>query len=231
MKYYPVLLNLEGRRCLVVGGGRVGTRKVTGLLECGAEVVVVSPDATQEVTAMAAKGAIEYRARRYQTRDLKGIFLVVGATDDQALNHQIYSDAEARSMLCNIADRPKVCNFILPAVLRRGDLVVAFSTSGKSPAFARRLRIEMQERFGPEYADLLDLMGCIRAKLLAEDHAPEAHKPLFEALLEGGLLEMLRGGRHSEIDALLQDVLGEGFSMAQLSGPISGHGEVLDRER
>jgi len=231
MKYYPVLLKLEGRRCLVVGAGGVGTRKVTGLLECDAEVVVVSPEASQQVLALAKKEAVVYHARPYRPTDLAGMFLVVGATDDQTLNHQIYNDADARGMLCNIADRPKVCNFILPAVLRRGDLVVAFSTSGKSPAFARRLRIEMQARFGPEYADLLDLMGRIRAKLLAEDHAPEAHKPLFEALLDGGLLEMLRGRRHSEIDALLRGVLGEGFSMVQLKGPISGRGEVLDRER
>jgi precorrin-2 dehydrogenase/sirohydrochlorin ferrochelatase len=217
MKYYPVLLNLEGRRCLVVGGGGVGTRKVMGLLACGADVMVVSPEVSAKIAALAAAGTIDHRARGYQPHDLEGMFLVVGATDDQALNHQIYSDAEARSMLCNIADRPKVCNFILPAVLRRGDLVVAFSTSGKSPAFARRLRLEMQERFGPEYADLLDLMGCIRAKLLAEDHAPEAHKPLFEALLDGGLLALLRDDRRDDIDTLLHDVLGEGFSLGQLA--------------
>jgi precorrin-2 dehydrogenase/sirohydrochlorin ferrochelatase len=89
----------------------------------------------------------------------------------------------------------------------------------------------MQARFGPEYADLLDLMGRIRAKLLAEDHAPEAHKPLFEALLDGGLLELLRDDRRERIDALLRDVLGEGFSMVQLKGPISGRGEVFNRER
>ena len=227
MKYYPVLLKLEGRRCLVVGAGGVGTRKVTGLLECDAEVVVVSPEASQQVLALAKAGALVYHARRYRPTDLEGMFLVVGATDDQALNSQIFSDAETRGMLCKIADRPKGCNVILPAVLRRGDLVVAFSTSGKSPAFARRLRIEMQTRFGPEYADLLDLMGRIRARLLAEDHAPESHKPLFEALLDGGLLELLRHDRREQIDVLLRDVLGEGFGFEQLSGPISDPGEAL----
>jgi precorrin-2 dehydrogenase/sirohydrochlorin ferrochelatase len=152
------------------------------------------------------------------------MFLVMGATDDEALNERIHRDAEARGMLCNIADRPAACNFILPAVIRRGDLVVAVSTSGRSPAFARRLRIQLENQFGPEYGDLLELMGAVRKRLLAAEHAPEAHKPLFEALIDGGLLEMLREKNRHQIDALLLRVLGPDFSLDRLAEDSAASG-------
>ena len=129
------------------------------------------------------------------------MLLVIGATDDEDLNHRISRDAAERSLLCNIADRPTVCNFILPAVIQRGDLVITVSTSGRSPAFAKKLRRDLEDRFGEEYAEFLNLMGAIRAKLLAEAHAPEAHKPLFEKLIEADLLELVRCRDIARIDA------------------------------
>ena len=145
MEYYPVNLDIKKRKCLVVGGGRVGTRKVLTLLDCGARVTVVSPDAKEKLIELANSGAITLEKRQYRETDLDGIFLVIGTTDDEELNHQISIAAEKHNMLCNIADRPKVCNFILPSIVNRGDLTISISTSGKSPALAKKLRMELEE--------------------------------------------------------------------------------------
>ena len=216
MKYYPINLNIENRNCLVVGGGRVGARKVGTLLDCGARVTLVSPEATDRLKALARDGRITWHCRAYTHLDLGGMFLVIGATDDEELNRRVHADADRRNLLCNIADRPKICNFILPAVVRRGDLIIAASTSGKSPAFAKRLKKSLSNQFGHEYGTFLSLMGAIRTRLLAESHAPEAHKPLFEQLIDGGLVELIREEKSAEIDALLAGTLGEGFVYADL---------------
>ena len=211
MRYYPVSLDIKNRKCLVVGGGLVGTRKVKTLLDCGARVTVVSPDVRENLLELAGSGLVILKKRSYRKTDLDGMFLVIGTTDDEELNHQISRDAEKLNMLCNIADRPKVCNFILPSIVNSGDLTISISTSGKSPALAKKLRIELEEQFGNEYAELLRLMGAIRKKLLGQKHEPEAHKKLFEQLISRNLLNMIRGNRKDEIDSLLCEVLGEGF--------------------
>ena len=132
MRYYPVNLDIKGRKCVVVGGGGVGTRKVKTLLKCGATVTVVAEAASDELKEMARGAEIELRERAYRADDLAGAFLVIGATDDESLNARISGDAEASNKLCNIADRPEVCNFILPAIVEKGDLIVAVSTCGQS---------------------------------------------------------------------------------------------------
>lgn len=216
MRYYPINLDIKNRKCLVVGGGGVGTRKVMTLVDCGAKVTVVSPDVSGQLLELANNGSIVLEKRSYRKTDLDGMFLVIGTTDDEELNRQISIDAEKLNMLCNIADRPKVCNFILPSIVNRGDLTISISTSGKSPALAKKLRIELEEQFGNEYAELLRLMGAIRKKLLSQKHEPEAHKQLFEQLISRGLLDMIRGNRKDEIDSLLCEVLGEGFHFDEL---------------
>jgi precorrin-2 dehydrogenase/sirohydrochlorin ferrochelatase len=215
-RFYPVNLDIENRPCLVVGGGGVGTRKVQGLLGCGARVTLISPEATETLETLAADGAIRWHRRSFVEGDVQGHFLVIGATNDEPLNRRVHADSEANGLLCNIADRPKICNFILPAVIRRGDLVLAISTSGRSPAFAKHLRKTLSKQFGPEVETFLDLMGAIRRRLLAEAHAPEAHKPLFEALIDGGLLDLIRSGDTAGVDALLLDILGEGYQFRAL---------------
>ncbi len=216
MKYYPVNLDVRNRRCLIVGGGGVGTRKVKGLLKCGAIVHVVSPAITPDIEKLVETGKVTVATRNYRSSDLDGMFLVIGATSDPALNRMISADAARENMLCNIADVPDACNFILPSIVERGDLIIAVSTSGKSPAFAKSLRKSLEKQFGEEYAEFLRLMGAIRTKLLQEEHAPEAHKHLFEALIAGGLLESIRTGRKLDINALLCNVLGEGFDVDSL---------------
>ena len=216
MRYYPIQLDIRNRPCLVVGGGGVGTRKVNSLLDCGARVTVVSPEAGPELHAAAEQDRITLRLREYESADLEGMFLVVGATDDEELNRRISTDAGTRRVLCNIADRPDKCTFILPAVIARGDLVVTVSTSGKSPALAKKLRRTLGRQFGEEYAVLLTLLGAVRKRLLAEAHAPEEHKPLFERIVESDILDCIRAGQWEEIDRRLAEIFGEGFRSADL---------------
>jgi len=216
MRYYPVQLDIQGRNCLVVGGGAVGTRKVETLLACGAQVTVVSPAATDTLCGLATQGAITLARRAYVSEDLTEMFLVIGATDDDALNRRVSADAERRKILCNIADRPEVCNFILPSILQRGDLTITVSTSGKSPAFAKKLRRTLAAQYGQEYAVFLDLMGAIRQRLLAQAHAPEAHKSLFEALINCDLPALIRANQRDAINTRLESVLGKGYRVEEL---------------
>ncbi len=212
MRYYPVNLDVKGKKCLVVGAGAVASRKIATLLECGALVTAVSPGVGGAVADLESRGLISMHRREYEKGDLAGVFLVVCATDDEEVNRAVARDAEAAGVLHNIADRPELCDFVLPAVVERKDLVIAVSTAGKSPAFAKRLKKDIEERFGPEYGDFLDLMGEVRKKLLAEAHAPEAHKGLFEALIDGGLLDDVRSRDAEAADRVLSGVLGGGFS-------------------
>ncbi len=214
-KYYPVGLDIKGRNCLVVGGGDVGARKVSGLVNCGAKVKVVSPKFSKAFKKLETK-CIELIKRKYKTEDLNGMFLVIGATDNTEINKKISRDAEDKNMLCNIADFPQACNFILPAVVRRGDLIITASTSGKSPAFAKQLKKDLENQFGEEYADFLFLMGEIRKRLLEEDHAPEEHKPMFEKIIQKGLLKMIADKDYKKINTLLITVFGRGYSYQNL---------------
>jgi len=222
MRYFPVQLDVRHRDCLVVGGGGVGTRKVGGLLRSGARVTVVSPTVSGEIRQWVAQGRIQLHERAYRAQDLDDMFLVIGATDDEQLNRRIHADARSARVLCNIADRPERCDFILPAVVHRGDLVITVSTSGSSPAFAKHLRKELEKTFGPEYDSFLRLMAAIRSELLREAHAPEAHKPLFEQLIESGLLEMVRRKDTATITGLLTAVLGPNFSIDRITAVDPG---------
>lgn len=221
MRYYPIYLDIQNRNCLVVGGGSVGTRKVLMLLNCGADVTVVSPVATKKLRELSNNGTVKLKERPFETSDLDGRFLVIGATDNEDLNRQIHTEAERRGLLCNIADRPETCNFILPSIVNRGDLIIAISTSGKSPAFAKKMRKQLEKEFGEEYAQFLNLMGAIRKKMLSEDHKPEVHKHLFEQLIERDLVQMFKEGKTEDINSLLLEVLGEGYEFESLTPIIS----------
>lgn len=216
MKYYPVYLDIRNRDCLVVGGGRVALRKAEGLLRAGARTTVVSPEFAEGFSRLAGSANLKMIRRNYKSADLDSKFLVIGATDNSELNRKISRDAESRNMLCNIADLPEACNFILPSMVERGDLIIAISTSGKSPAFARHLRKQLEKQFGEEYTEFLRLMGAARKKLLAQKHAPEEHKPLFRQLIAEDLPAMIRKGKTEQADKLLQKVLGEGFDYRTL---------------
>ena len=223
LKYYPVFLDIKGRNCLVVGGGDVGTRKAEMLLECQASVTVISLEITEAMQKLAENQRITLVRRAYMASDLDNRFLVIGATNDEGLNQQISTEAEKRNLLCNIADRPAACNFILPAIVRQGDLVMAISTSGKSPAFAKKLRQDLELQFGKAYAVFLELMGAIRCRLLLEQHAPEQHKPLFHKIIHSDILLWIENHQSEKINALLFEVLGPGYVMDELLNPKCPH--------
>ncbi len=194
----------------------MGTRKVITLLKCRAKVTVVSPVISERLQNLAESAPLTLKPRPYRTADLEGMFLVIGATDDEQLNRQISSDAECRNTLCNIADRPEICNFILPSIVQRDDLVITISTSGRSPALAKKLRKTLERKFGEEYCDFLQLLGAIRNKLLSQAHEPEAHKPLFEQLIDSDLIAMIREAKTEDINALLFNILGDGYRFEEL---------------
>jgi len=161
--FYIACLRLSGRRCVVVGGGDVGLEKVEGLLACGGDVTLVSPDATEPLRDLAAEGSIVWEQREYRTEDLERTFIVIAATGNTDVNIRVFEDAERRAMLVNVVDVPPLCNFILPAIIRSGPLAIAISTAGASPALAKRIRDEIAEEYGEPYARLAILLNEVRA--------------------------------------------------------------------
>jgi len=162
--YFAAFLDLRGRRCLIAGGGPVAERKVLALLECGARVTVASPAVTPALAALAAAGRIEHRARRFRAADVRGCALAVAATGRERADRAVARAARMRGVLVNAVDRPALCDLILPSVLRRGELQIAVSTGGRSPALAREIRRGLEPVFGPEYAALVARAGAERAR-------------------------------------------------------------------
>jgi len=179
---FPMMLDLAGRRCLVVGAGAVGEGKISGLLAGGASVVVVAPAATEQVLEWARNGTLEYRQKAFQPDDLEGAFLAVAATSDTELNHHVYAEARRRQVLCNVVDDPEHCDFFYPAIVRRGALQIAISTSGISPAFARSLRQTLEAQFGEEYAAWLEEAARRRQEILRTVADPAERRRLLEEL-------------------------------------------------
>lgn len=166
-RYYPAFLDLSGRRCVVVGGGGVATRKVQALLEADARVVVIAPAISAELRQLVAAGAVEHLSRAFEASDLSAAFLVIAATDDASTNAFVAREGRERGVLVNAVDDPPNCDFIAPAVLRRGDLTLAISTGGKSPAFARQLREDLGQFLSDEHLALFDLLFEVRTELRA----------------------------------------------------------------
>ncbi|HBT88550.1 bifunctional precorrin-2 dehydrogenase/sirohydrochlorin ferrochelatase [Desulfobacter sp.] len=215
MDYYPIFLDVKDRCCLVVGGGAVGTRKAFGLAGAGARVIVVSLGFSDELLNTPFSD-ITLKKKDFQDSDLDGMSLAFAATDNMQLNARIRQAAQKKNILCNIADGPDKGDFILPAVVDRGDLLFAVSTCGASPALSRRLRMAIETRFGREYGILATLLGRIRSILLEQGHDPKGHRKIFCALLDADLPEKIAAGQIHQIDAVLAMVLGDGFSLERL---------------
>ena len=209
MKYYPINLDINNKKCLVVGGGNIGLRKVNTLLQCGAIVTLVSPQLHEELKDLGLENKIKVLNRAYLSTDLDDKFLVICATDDEEINEKVASDARGHNILCNIADRPKLCNFILPAIVQRGDLVLTISTSGKSPAFAKKLKEQFEKEFGDEYNIFLKIMGEIRKLVLSKQQDYEKNREIFEKIIDSDLVEMIKYQRFDKADQLLQRIVGE----------------------
>jgi siroheme synthase-like protein len=182
-RYYMACLDLEDRPCLVVGGGAVGFEKARGLLECGATVTVVAPEIEPDLQLL----AIRWRRKRYEAADLAGSFLVVAATPDRAVNRRVFEDAEARSLLCNVADDAELCSFILPAVYRRDPIALAVSTGGASPALAKRLRDELGGQIDERHVELAWRLRELRPWVRAQYPSYAERRDFFEALVTDAL--------------------------------------------
>jgi siroheme synthase-like protein len=181
--HYMACLDLDGRSCLVVGAGAVGLDKIRGLLEAGAAVTVVAPDAEPELADL----PVEWLRRGYRTRDLDGRFLVVAATPHRELNRRVFEEAEERSLLCNTVDDPELCSVILPAVHRQGPIALAVSTGGASPALAQRLRDELGARIGAEHEELAERLRQLRPWAKAHYATYEERRAFFQSLVEEAL--------------------------------------------
>jgi len=176
MSLFPMFLKLEGRRCLVVGAGSVGEPKIRSLLQAGAKVRVIAPVATNAVAGWAKAGIIAWERRIFEPSDLERVFLVVAATSSREVNEAVSQEAGVRNILCNVVDDPELCDFYYPAVVRRGQLQLAISTGGRSPALAQRLRRELEAEYGPKYAGWVDELGVARQELLASSLDPSERK-------------------------------------------------------
>ena len=204
---YIACLNLEGKRAVVVGAGTVATEKIRGLLACEAEVVVVAPEADDEVQVLAEDNRVTWQQKRFELSDLGGALLVIAATSDTEVNTAVYEAAQERCMLVNVVDVPSLCNFVLPAIARRGPIAVAVSTSGASPALAKRLRREIDAFVGTEYALLASLLDEQRdwAKETLETY--DDRRVFFESIVDGDPdpIALLRDGKTDEVRALIED--------------------------
>jgi precorrin-2 dehydrogenase/sirohydrochlorin ferrochelatase len=205
--FYIACLKLTGRRCLVVGGGDIGLEKVEGLLACGADVTLIAPVAHPELEELASEGSIRWERRAYTgTDDLEGAFVVIAATDDSEVNIGVFDDAEQRTMLVNVVDVPPLCNFILPAIVRSGPLAIAISTAGASPALAKRMKREVSELFGEEYARLAVILNGARGWAKGALPTYQDRKEFFEGIVNGepDPIALLRDGQETAVLALIE---------------------------
>ena len=209
MKTYPInLVGLERKRCLVIGGGEVAAGKVLGLVEAGARPVVISPAITPELASLAAEDRIEYQARSFDPQDVAGAFLVIAATDDPALNRQVWETGCRQGALVNVVDAPPLCHFFAPALIRRGDFAISIATGGAAPALAARVRRELETRFGPAYEIMTDWCAAIRPAVKEAFADPDERKKRWVALVDSPLLALLADGRIAEARAVVAQTMG-----------------------
>jgi len=205
--FYIACLKLGERRCLVIGGGDIGLEKVEGLLACDGNVTLIAPVAHPRLEELAAEGSIQWEKRAYAgATDLEGAFMAIAATNDTDVNISVYDDAERRAMLVNVVDVPPLCNFILPAIIRSGPLAIAISTAGASPALAKRMKREISELFGDDYARLAVLLNDCRGWAKSTLPTYQDRKAFFEGIVNGDPdpIELIRAGRETEVLALVE---------------------------
>ena len=200
--YYPVFINVRQEKCLVVGGGEVALRKVQALLEHGAEVQVISPALCPELNQLARNKRITVLPREYKPGDLTGIFLTIAATDDRETNHKVAAEAKRLRIMINVVDDPEQSNFIVPACLYRGDLTIAVSTAGGSPALARKIKSRLEQVYGQDYSALLDLVKEVRGEL-KKQAITITGDDWQKALDLDVLIELLRNGQREKAKAIL----------------------------
>ena len=212
--YYPVYIQLHEQPCIVIGGGKIAEGKMEGLLAAGAKVTIVSPDLTSHLHKLVEQNQIAHISRAYQPGDLAGAFMVICATDQTEINHQVWQEASANGQLVNVVDDTPRCNFIAPAILRKGDLTIAISTGGKAPALAVRLKERLQDQIGSEYERFLELSGQLREPLAR--HVPdfETRKALWYELVDSDALNLLAQGDEPAALETISQIVGFRFEPA-----------------
>ncbi len=209
MRYYPIYLNLTDKLSIIVGGGTIAEGKVTSLLEADAKVVIIAPEVTPAVRALAENGKITWEQRTYHDGDLEGAAIAISATDSPEINHQVWDEANRRGILINVVDDVPYCNFIAPAIVRRGDITIAISTNGKMPALAAHMRREMDKSFGDEYLQLLEITTPMRAELGAKHLDYTIRQKLWRKLFEETeVIDLVRQGDEEAARKLAREVLG-----------------------
>ena len=210
--YYPAFLDLRAQPCVVVGGGEVAERKVQGLLECEAQVTVISPEATAQIQRWVQDLRVRWEPRRYAPGDLKDAFLVIAATDQEEVNRAVVKEAQRERVLLNVVDVPSMCTFIAPSVIRRGEVTLAISTGGASPALARKLRESLDHSQLLEYADLSPILSQAREEV--RRRGIRVHPDRWQSCITDELVALVQAGREAEAHKRL------------MSGLLEQQGEV-----
>ena len=206
-RHYPVLLDLKGKKCLVIGGGKVAERKVRVLIDARAKVTVVSPKITYTLSQMADMKKIYYIKDHFKENHLEETFLAIGATNKPKINHRIFQAAAKVNTLVNIVDSPEECNFILPSTVSQGDLQISISTGGKSPALAKKIREQLEIQYGRSYRDFLLLMGELRGKVLSHYSDTDYRNKIFEALVDSELLDLFKKGLNQKAEKKAEEII------------------------
>ncbi|MFC1862686.1 bifunctional precorrin-2 dehydrogenase/sirohydrochlorin ferrochelatase [Thermodesulfobacteriota bacterium] len=207
MSFYPIYVDLEGKKIVLVGGGRVAQRKIETFLEYGALIFLISRDMTPKLEHYKEEGKLVYLGAEFHDDYLENASLVVSATDDPELNHRVSEAAKSRGLLVNAVDQPADCSFIVPSIVKRGDLMIAVSTSGKSPAFAKQLRKELEKKFGNHYGTFLTLMGNLRSEIIKKDLPVKENSRIFQELVESSILEAIDRGDWGDVASILNRIL------------------------
>jgi precorrin-2 dehydrogenase/sirohydrochlorin ferrochelatase len=207
MKYYPVFLDLRGRPCLVVGGGTVAERKAVSLLDAGADLTIVSPSLTPALRELVHRNKVRHRPKVFEEPDLTRFFLAIAATNNPTVNTTIAAACRARGVLVNVATAPEASAFIVPSVVERGDLMIAVSTCGASPALAKKVREDLEHAYGPEYGVFTEKLALLRQRLLAVVPSETARRQIFQAVVDSDVLDLIRQGAVREADLRIEEVV------------------------
>jgi precorrin-2 dehydrogenase/sirohydrochlorin ferrochelatase len=213
---YPVILQLEDKIALVVGGGKVAQRKVETLLSCGASIHIISRVLTDKLKDMIDGNEVRLLGEEMREEFLDDVFIVIAATDDKELNSRVSEMARNRGLLVNAVDQPADCNFIVPSIVRKGDLLIAISTSGKSPAMAKRIRKEIDGQFGNEYESFLNLMGRLRKEILGMGLSQQENGRIFNEIVYGGIIEAIAQNDLAKVESSLERILPQEINIRTL---------------
>jgi precorrin-2 dehydrogenase/sirohydrochlorin ferrochelatase len=216
MRHYPIFLDLQDCPCLVIGGGTVAERKVETLLQAQGRVTVISPTLTSKLRSWAVERQITIHERPYCPGDLQGFSLVFAATKNETVHQQIAAEARETKVLLNVVDRPALCSFIVPAIVSQGDLTLAISTGGASPALAKKIRERLEQHFGSEYDLALQLLARVRERVAAVGLSSDERQQLFTTLVNSPLLDYLRERQVDKLNRLLQKIVGKDCTLEDL---------------